>query len=606
MVDTRSKKRELENGENVIEDTKKLKIENEEMNLELDISETTTESEFTEELESRISSDQENEIKFQNVGRSLVDTIKNIANNSLFGSLSRYKKPDFEVAEIDTEEIEETEMQENESDSEPTNSELKKFKRYMKEIKNGKFFKKPSEISLANEYDEQELYEFNDELQRLKIKHTDCPSIIDILKLETDDDNKIKLLEKLYIIKSCELFSPEYKYYLETLQNDIDFINNKLSDLEKELVHVKIQDNCYKTRILNSRMNKNNKMIALKELRAFEGYKDGDSSEYSKRKEWLESLLNIPFGTYIDTIPELKYVRETLDEKIMYMEEAKDVIINIVAKISRNNNFSLNAIGIQGKPGIGKTAFTKTLAKTLNRPLKMISLGGEHDAALLTGHGFTYVGSTQGKLTSILSETKCMNPIIMIDELDKISKTENGKDITGTLIHLTDMTTNMNFNHSKYFSGIEFDFSKVLFVFTYNDESCIDPILLDRLLKIRLKDYSHNEKFNIVKYKILDEILSEYGRSENLLDWIQIDDDVITKLISETSESGLRGVKSKLETIVSRVNLLTLNPEVIKLSYKTLVNKVQNGKFRVECDDVKLLLSETFKTGNDIPFGMYL
>jgi len=236
----------------------------------------------------------------------------------------------------------------------------------------------------------------------------------------------------------------------------------------------------------------------------------------------------------------------------------------------------------------------------------MISLGGEHDAALLTGHGFTYVGSTQGKLTSILSETKCMNPIIMIDELDKISKTENGKDITGTLIHLTDMTTNMNFNHSKYFSGIEFDFSKVLFVFTYNDESCIDPILLDRLLKIRLKDYSHNEKFNIVKYKILDEILSEYGRSENLLDWIQIDDDVITKLISETSESGLRGVKSKLETIVSRVNLLTLNPEVIKLSYKTLVNKVQNGKFRVECDDVKLLLSETFKTGNDIPFGMYL
>ena len=144
------------------------------------------------------------------------------------------------------------------------------------------------------------------------------------------------------------------------------------------------------------------------------------------------------------------------------------------------------AFGFEGPPGTGKTTLAKRgISKCLidyegnTRPFAFIALGGSSNGSTLEGHNYTYVGSTYGRIVDILMETKCMNPIIYIDELDKISKTEHGKEIVGILTHLTDTTQNDTWC-DKYFSGVKLDLSRVLFIFSYNDPSLIDKILLDR------------------------------------------------------------------------------------------------------------------------------
>ena len=131
-------------------------------------------------------------------------------------------------------------------------------------------------------------------------------------------------------------------------------------------------------------------------------------------------------------------------------------------------------LGFEGPPGTGKTSLAKKgISQCLvdngnTRPFAFIALGGSSNGSTLEGHNYTYVGSTYGKIVEILIETQCMNPIIYIDELDKISKTENGKELIGILTHMTDPSQNEQFS-DKYFSGINIDLSKVLFIFSYND-----------------------------------------------------------------------------------------------------------------------------------------
>ena len=132
---------------------------------------------------------------------------------------------------------------------------------------------------------------------------------------------------------------------------------------------------------------------------------------------------------------------------------------------------------------MGKTTLAKKLANCLKdkngdaRPYSFIAIGGSSNGSTLDGHNYTYVGSTWGKIVDILIEKKCMNPIIFIDELDKVSKTEHGKEIIGILTHLIDSTQNDSFQ-DKYFSNIDLDLSKALFIFSYNDVELIDKILL--------------------------------------------------------------------------------------------------------------------------------
>ena len=153
-----------------------------------------------------------------------------------------------------------------------------------------------------------------------------------------------------------------------------------------------------------------------------------------------------------------------------------------------------SAIAIHGPMGTGKTTLVKEgISKILNREFAFIALGGATDSSFLEGHSYTYEGSTWGKIVDIIIQCKSMNPVIYFDELDKVSDTPKGEEIIGILTHLTDTSQNSKF-HDKYFSEIDFDLSKCLFIFSYNDERKVNPILRDRMYRINTTGYNKEEK----------------------------------------------------------------------------------------------------------------
>ena len=254
-------------------------------------------------------------------------------------------------------------------------------------------------------------------------------------------------------------------------------------------------------------------------------------------------------------------INDYLDDSIYGHDKAKQQILKIVGQWI-NGEQKGYCFGFEGSPGVGKTSLAKRgLSRCLTdengeaRPFSFIALGGSSNGSTLEGHNYTYVNSTHGKIVDILMESKCMNPIIYIDELDKVSKTEQGREIIGILTHLIDTTQNDEFQ-DKYFSGVPFDLSKALFIFSYNDPEQIDRILLDRIHRIRFDNLSWSDKIVIVNKFIMPELNEKMG-FENT---VKLTDDVIRHIIeSYTMEPGVRKLKEVLFDLFGEINLNLLN-----------------------------------------------
>ena len=352
---------------------------------------------------------------------------------------------------------------------------------------------------------------------------------------------------------------------------DLEYFNN-LTDEEKNLLKEKNKEvNEYnkieiplKIKILKSNIPISTKATIMEKIKSFDEMTPHESG-YGKMKKYLNRLSRIPFGNYVempikktDTHKKIDtFIKESykcLDNAVYGQTETKMKIIQIMAQWISNPNSVSSVIALQGPPGVGKTSILKHgLAKALKRPFSFIALGGATDASFLEGHGFTYEGSMYGRIASILMETKCMNPIIFFDELDKISETKHGEEIVGILTHLTDSTQNSTY-HDKYFEGIDLDLSKALIVFAYNDEKKINPILKDRILTINVKGFTVKEKIEIAKNYLLKEITENIGLKK---EDINISDELLTHIINNfTSEQGVRDLKRCLETIVLKLNLM--------------------------------------------------
>lgn len=330
----------------------------------------------------------------------------------------------------------------------------------------------------------------------------------------------------------------------------------------------------HKFRVLELPVADSVKASVIKKLDTLAEMEDAGADAY-KLRTWVDGFLRLPFG---QTVPLpvklddgakpcsefLATTRKTLDSAVYGMQGAKTQIMQILAQWISNPKSVGNVIALKGPMGVGKTSFARNgVAKVLNRPFEFFSLGGAADSANFVGHSYTYEGSTWGRIADSLMSARCMNPVLYFDELDKVSETAHGQEIISMLIHLTDRSQNSQF-HDRYFAGVDIDLSQCLFVFSFNDESKVHPVLKDRMQVIQCSGYTGDEKTIILTKYVWPQILDRTKIQE-----LTLGDDAVKFLIQDYSkdEEGVRTLIRAVETLVTRINLLRIADEETAKSY---------------------------------------
>lgn len=365
----------------------------------------------------------------------------------------------------------------------------------------------------------------------------------------------------------------------------------------------------YKFKILNLPISDYTKSNVIKKLEALADM-GPDSGESYKLKTWIEGFLRIPFGKTIPLPVTLDSGREqcttfittarkNMNKSVYGMIPAKTQILQTISQWIVNPDSVGNVIALQGPMGVGKTSFARNaIAEVLQRPFEFFSLGGASDIANFTGHSYTYEGSMWGRIADCLMHAGSMNPVLYFDELDKVSTTPHGEEIISMLIHLTDRSQNTQF-HDRYFSGIDFDLSQCLFVFSFNDIEKVHPILRDRMNVIHCAGYSEADKRVILKDYIWPQIMNrlKFKPTDVILD-----ETAMTLLIIDHSdnEKGVRNLIRIVESMMTRLNMLRVADDETMKEYSFYMKvefplKITNKVAQVLLTDIERKEKETWR-----------
>ena len=337
---------------------------------------------------------------------------------------------------------------------------------------------------------------------------------------------------------------------------------------------------------------------------------DPSTGEYFKLRNWLDKAVAVPFGHYRE-IPVkmedgseacatfMKGAQKALDDAIYGQEDTKLQILQYITTKIANPSGRGTSLLLVGPPGIGKTSVIKNgIAKALGFPFQFISLGGDSDASTYTGHQLVYESSHCGKIVNSLIHAKSMSTILLFDEVDKISATPKGEEVQNMLIHLTDPASNEGFE-DKYLSGIPIDLSKAMFIFSANDISKIDKVLLDRLMVIELKGYDLKQKITIAENYLLPAALKDVS----LVERVAISKEVLTYIIEEYAkeETGVRELKRCVEQVAQKLNMLRMyNAKELPFHIKDFALP-----FVVKKEHIDLFLKKK-EDKHAPPIGMYM
>lgn len=437
-------------------------------------------------------------------------------------------------------------------------------------------FKFLTSKGINNYYDEEEYEEEDEEYE------------------DEENDNKKKKDEydkKFMSFLQDGVYTPkdDFKYFRDLPKDEKKKYLDTIEDLKNKhrIEKPKI------LKIIEAETTFNNKSVILNKFQNFDTLTPF-GSEYFKLKTWVDGIMNVPFGVFKNTTVNnksnkgdikkyLKSVRNHMDEAVYGHENAKRQILQVIAQTITNPSEGGTIIAIQGPPGVGKTQLIQDgISKALDRPFEFISLGGATDSCFLEGHDYTYEGSKWGKIVDVLMRAKCMNPVIFFDELDKVSDTSKGEEIINILTHLTDSTQNHHY-HDKYFSGIDFDLSKAIFIFSFNEEWKINKILKDRMYIIRTDGFEMRDKVKIANKYLIPKLIKSVGFDEKD---IVFNNQIIEFIIENyTFEGGVRRLKECLLEIIKEINLRMLDG-----------SKVNNSKVSIPMIiEEKMLTEDLFK-----------
>ncbi len=272
------------------------------------------------------------------------------------------------------------------------------------------------------------------------------------------------------------------------------------------------------------------------------------SPEYSVSRNWLDWLISLPWGTYSDDRLDIKAVEDALNAEHYGIEKPKERILEHIAVLNLVQSMKGQILCFVGPPGTGKTSLAKSIANAIGRKMVRIALGGVHDEAEIRGHRKTYIGAMPGRIIQAMKRAGTMNPVIILDEIDKLSNNYHG-DPSSAVLEVLDPEQNNSF--TDHYLDIEFDLSQVMFITTANVASDIQPALLDRMEIINLPGYLEYDKLEIAKNHLIPKLLLAHGLKTTQA---KFKDDAILKIIREyTSEAGVRALEQQIAACCRKV-----------------------------------------------------
>jgi ATP-dependent Lon protease len=332
-----------------------------------------------------------------------------------------------------------------------------------------------------------------------------------------------------------------------------------------------------------------------------------------KYQTWVEGLLSLPLEKLVVPKEEpgaaqlratLEDARRHLDAVVYGHRSAKQAILERLYLWLRHPFVPQRPLALHGPAGTGKTMLVRAgLSVVMGRPFSLVALGGSSDASTLLGHGFTYEGSVCGRIAESLITAKCLNPVILFDELDKISSTAKGDEVVNAFIHLCDTSQNAVFR-DRYFAGVDLDVSKALFVFAFNDCSKVSPVLLDRLQVVQTDAFDARQQATILRDFLLPRILADRGLAP---DFLSLAPELLREAALACCAGGVRLLQSVLEQAVSKVCLFRETADGDLIYPLKRSDFVQLAAGRYELRGGLVLLLEASRSGEDRapPASMY-
>lgn len=374
----------------------------------------------------------------------------------------------------------------------------------------------------------------------------------------------------------------------EVLQDDLEknqrefILKSKLREIKKELGEEKDKDDniaLYEEKITALDISKKTKDKLFRELAKYSNMNE-NSPESSVIINYLDTVINLPWNECTKDNSNIISVKKSLDKTHYGLDNVKDRIIEYLTIKKRNPKFRSPILCLVGAPGVGKTTIAISIAEALNKEFYKISVGGLSDPAELIGHRRTYLGSNPGKIIQAINKCGVNNPLILIDEVDKMGKDFRG-DPSSALLDILD--TNQNEYFIDNYIEEPFDLSNVLFILTANDIDAIPSPLRDRLEVLEITSYSDIEKITMAKKYLLPKIYENYIMDEKL---VKISDDLISFIINNyTKEAGVRELSRILDTLIRKIitdNAINQVKLPMTLNEEKIINYL--GKTKYEKD----------------------